>query len=149
MHENTLWYSSQKYERNGEAYSEAATTDILQSRCSNNFPNFQRKTSVWSLFLNIYLDSLVGSFQMFSCEYCDIFKNTFFYRTPPVAASAYSEASQTSNVKLLAKVIIIDRNLLNLLVKGEIWNSRVTKSRCKTELRKMASPFDLLTQIFL
>ena len=66
-----------------------------------------------------------------------------------MAASAYSEASQTSNVKLLATVIIIDWNLLNLLVKGEIWNSRVTKSRCKTELRKMASPFDLLTEIFL
>ena len=25
---------------------------------------------------------------MFSCEFCDIFKNTFFYRTPPVVASA-------------------------------------------------------------
>ena len=25
--------------------------------------------------------------KMFSCEFCDIFKNTFFYRTLPVAAS--------------------------------------------------------------
>ena len=25
--------------------------------------------------------------QMFSCEYCEIFKNTLLYRTPPVAAS--------------------------------------------------------------
>ena len=25
--------------------------------------------------------------QEFSCEFCEIFKNTFFYRTPPVAAS--------------------------------------------------------------
>ena len=25
---------------------------------------------------------------MFSCEYCEIFKNSFFYRTPRVAASA-------------------------------------------------------------
>ena len=24
---------------------------------------------------------------VFSCEYCEIFKNTFFIRTPPVAAS--------------------------------------------------------------
>ena len=23
---------------------------------------------------------------MFSCEYCETFKNSFFYRTPPVAA---------------------------------------------------------------
>ena len=22
--------------------------------------------------------------QVFSCEYCEIFKNSFFYRTPPV-----------------------------------------------------------------
>ena len=27
--------------------------------------------------------------QMFSCEFCEISKNTFFYRTPPVAASAH------------------------------------------------------------
>ena len=27
--------------------------------------------------------------QMFSCEFCEIFKTTFFYRTPPVAASVY------------------------------------------------------------
>ena len=25
--------------------------------------------------------------QVFSCEFCEIFKITFFYRTPPVAAS--------------------------------------------------------------
>ena len=24
--------------------------------------------------------------QMFSCEYCEIFKNSFFYRTPTVVA---------------------------------------------------------------
>ena len=25
--------------------------------------------------------------QVFTCEYCETFKNTFFYRAPPVAAS--------------------------------------------------------------
>ena len=25
--------------------------------------------------------------QMFSCEFCEIFKNNYFYRTPPVLAS--------------------------------------------------------------
>ena len=25
--------------------------------------------------------------QVFSCEFCEIFKNNFFHRTPPVAAS--------------------------------------------------------------
>ena len=23
---------------------------------------------------------------MYSCEYCEVFKNSFFYKTPPVAA---------------------------------------------------------------
>ena len=27
---------------------------------------------------------------MFSCEFCETFQNTFFYRTPPVAASGSS-----------------------------------------------------------
>ena len=27
--------------------------------------------------------------QVSSCEFCEISKSTFFYRTPPVAASAY------------------------------------------------------------
>ena len=27
--------------------------------------------------------------QMLSCEFCEISKNTYFYRTPPVAASAH------------------------------------------------------------
>ena len=35
---------------------------------------------------------------MFSCEFCEIFKNTFFYRTPDVAASVY-----TCSGKLLGK----------------------------------------------
>ena len=29
--------------------------------------------------------------QVFSCEFCEIFKNTFFYKTPPVAASVAEE----------------------------------------------------------
>ena len=29
--------------------------------------------------------------QVFSCEFCEIFKNTFFYRTPPVANFEYEQ----------------------------------------------------------
>ena len=29
--------------------------------------------------------------QVFSCEFCEIFKNTFSNRTPPVAASMWSK----------------------------------------------------------
>ena len=31
--------------------------------------------------------------QVFSCEFCEISKNIFFYRTPPVAASRVSKNS--------------------------------------------------------
>ena len=31
---------------------------------------------------------------MFSCEYCKMFKNSFFYRTPSVAVSDYSNQSK-------------------------------------------------------
>ena len=45
-----------------------------------NNRNIHRKTTVLeSLF------SKVVGLQSFSCEYCEIFKRTFFYRTPPVA----------------------------------------------------------------
>ena len=48
------------------------------------------------MFLNILQNSQENTcarisflikLQVFSCEFCEIFKNTFFYRTPPVAAS--------------------------------------------------------------
>ena len=31
--------------------------------------------------------------QVFSCEFCEIFKKTFFYRTPVVAASVFRTQS--------------------------------------------------------
>ena len=33
--------------------------------------------------------------QVFSCEFCETFKNTFFYRTLPVTASAIRFADDT------------------------------------------------------
>ena len=33
--------------------------------------------------------------QVFSCKFCEIFKNTFFYRAPPVAASLKIEYSHS------------------------------------------------------
>ena len=40
--------------------------------------------------------------QVFSCEYCKIFKNTFFYKTPSVAAFAFTSHSLPStSYKLL------------------------------------------------
>ena len=48
-----------------------------------------------SLFL-LYLKETPT--QVFSCEYCEIFKNSFFYRTPLVAAS---EPSSGPSAKIL------------------------------------------------
>ena len=58
---------------------------------------------------------------MFSCEICEIFKNTYFYRTPPVAASESKEIKQigtgSENLDvcfweifgLIAKVLFLER----------------------------------------
>ena len=35
---------------------------------------------------------------MFSCKYCKIFKNNYFYKTPPVAASERSNENFSSEV---------------------------------------------------
>ena len=51
-------------------------------------PNILRKAPVLeSLFNSLYLKETPT--QVFSCEYCKIFKNSFFHRTTPVAASDY------------------------------------------------------------
>ena len=52
-----------------------------------NFANFTGKQLCWSLFLiklQLQLYQKEAPTQVFFCE---IFKKTFFYRTPPVAAS--------------------------------------------------------------
>ena len=48
-----------------------------------NFAKFTGKDLCQSLFFN-KKETLA---QVFSCEFCDIFKNTFFHKTPLVAAS--------------------------------------------------------------
>ena len=52
-----------------------------------------QRCSVKKVFLEISQNSQVAdeaSAQVFSCEFWEISNNTFFYRTPPVAAS-YAE----------------------------------------------------------
>ena len=45
--------------------------------------------------------------QLLSCGFCEIFKNTFSYKTPLVAASAevYSEPCQRFKMELFAKIV--------------------------------------------
>ena len=60
-----------------------------------NFAKFTGKRLCKSLFFNKVAGLGPASFikketlaQVFSCEFCEFSKNTFSYRTPPVAASA-------------------------------------------------------------
>ena len=72
-----------------------------------NFANFIGKHLRWSLFLIksqsqgpatlLKRDSNTGDF----CKICEIFKNTFFYRTPPVAASEERIAEEVRNFPCL------------------------------------------------
>ena len=42
-----------------------------------------------SILIKIEIIKIETLAQVFSCEFCEISKNTFSYRTPPVAASVY------------------------------------------------------------
>ena len=60
-----------------------------------NFAKFTGKHLYQSLFFN-KVAGLACNFikketltQVFSCEFCETSKNTFYYRTPPVAASVW------------------------------------------------------------
>ena len=53
----------------------------VQNRCSLKFCKFHRKTTVFKTLFETPTE-------VFSCEICKNFKNTFFYRTSSVAASA-------------------------------------------------------------
>ena len=73
-----------------------------------NFAIFTGKHQCWSLFLikfliNYQLYCKETPTQVFFCEICQIIKNTFFYRTPPVAAS-----EQTQEIFVVHCVAISD-----------------------------------------
>ena len=56
--------------------------DIFQNRCSQKSRNIHKKAPVFESLFN-----KVAGLKTFSCEHCDFLRNTFLYRTPPVAAS--------------------------------------------------------------
>ena len=61
---------------------------ILQNPQENTCARVSFLIKFQTLFLQLYLKT--DSTQVFACGFCKIFKNTFFYRTPPVAASEIS-----------------------------------------------------------
>ena len=69
--------------------------NFLQNRCSQKFRNIQGKHLRWTLF-SVKFQTWrpvtllkTDSGTDVSSEYCRIFKNSFFYRTPLVAASEW------------------------------------------------------------
>ena len=61
-----------------------------------NFTKFTEKHLCQSLFFNKVEKKEILA-QVFSCEFCKIFKNTFFYRTLLVAASETMEINTKTN----------------------------------------------------
>ena len=77
-----------------------STKDILK-----NFTKSRGKHLCQSLFFNKTVDLRPATLlkketlaQVFSCQFCKNFKNTFFYRTPPVAASEVYFSSHQRNI---------------------------------------------------
>ena len=72
---------------------------------SKNFAKFTGKHLRQSLFLiklqawglQLYWKETLT--QVFSCEFCELFNDTFFHRTPPVAASEWCNGLETSEWK--------------------------------------------------
>ena len=70
-----------------------SSRDVLKKGVLRNFVKLTGKYLCQRLFFNKVAD--LGPailfkkrpWQLFSCEFCEIFKNTFFHRTPLVAAS--------------------------------------------------------------
>ena len=73
----------------GNTFKSSRSQVFFKIGVLKNFANFTGKHLCWSLLL-IELQawrSKETPTQVFSCKICDIFKSTFFYRTPSVAAS--------------------------------------------------------------
>ena len=83
---------------------------VLSKKCSEKFRKFYRKTPVPESFFNKVVGLKPATLfkketlaQVFSCEFCEISKNTFFYRAPPVAASESSHWRLVSGVRVSFK----------------------------------------------
>ena len=75
---------------------------------------------------------------MFSCEYCEIFKNSFFYRTPLVAVSVNYSAQKMieENENKKTGQIIISKNIY-------VFQKNSGKTKIKQNLGNMTSVITL------
>ena len=86
-----------------------------------NSANFTGKHLCWSLFLTKFFTHFIKNTlaQVFSCEICEIFKNTFFYRTPLVAASVKRDSNTGEFAKFL-RTLLLAEQLRWLLLDGHL-----------------------------
>ena len=79
----------------GETNRSSLSQMFLKIGVLKNFANFIGKHQCWSISWKattlLKRDSNTVFSAMFSCEICKIFRNTFFYRTPPVTASEQTQ----------------------------------------------------------
>ena len=72
-------------------FQSAATGGVLRKKVFLKISQNSQGSTCARVFFLIKLEAsdLVALVQVFSCKFCEIFKNTFFLRTPPVAASVF------------------------------------------------------------
>ena len=90
--ENVVFFRN-KIRKNTKSSRSRRPEVFCKKDALRNFPKFTGKHLCLRLFFNKVADLRSSNFikresqaQVFSCEFCEIFKNTFFYRTLPVAA---------------------------------------------------------------
>ena len=69
------------------------------------------------LFWDIIQSRKCSQTQVFSCEICEFFKNTFFYRTPPVAAFVNPSNLTWSEREVVFILLTSSKSTENVLMK--------------------------------
>ena len=86
-------------------HAEAVVQRCSVRWCPYKIRKIHRKTPV--------LETLA---QMFSCEFCKIYKNTFCYRTPPVAASEHPRFHLRPTVSYFSCRFVANNNAILMLI---------------------------------
>ena len=95
--QNTLLNDEQCMSRNNTEVRSSHSHLFFKIDVLKNFTNFTGKHLCWSLFLLKKTPTHV-----FCCETSIIFKNNFFYRIPPVAASVRSRLTKKNIFVLIS-----------------------------------------------
>ena len=120
------WYKTGTLTRNGLIHKQLFA-DVLQNICFLKFRTIHRKTHL--------LETVT---QVFSYECCEIFKNSFFYRTPPVAASV-SIINHSSVKKIKPYLIVLKTNILETIKKDCVWELLSSEPEIFSEQQFMVS----------